>query len=125
MALRWRHVQNDQTVLDLVDIFQNDGFTRIGDLEYSQVSAQVFFNNALQAWDVVSGDGVTDAQIVSGKIYWSEVQSGIYGIRWRPNAVGFWRVSFTYADVPQIVTYDYDVSVFGAPDRGLRTSFIP
>ncbi len=126
MDFRCRLVPNNQTTFDLVDIFQNDNFTRISGLTAFQVPVQVFLNNVLQPWGTISGSAVSDAQVLSGYIYWSEAipGSGIYSTRWRPNAVGFWRLSFTYAAVPQIVTRDYDVAVPNIADQNLKISFI-
>ena len=124
MLLKWRLVPSNQTIFDLVDIFQNDGFTRISGL--APLQAQVFFGNVPQPWTTVSGAVVSDAQVVAGYIYWNEVGPGLgtYGIRWRPNAVGFWRLVFAYPTIPQIVTLDYDVTVSNPSDSGLTVSFI-
>jgi len=124
VILKQRLVPNNQTLFDLVDIFQNDGITRVTGLPPLQ--AQVFLNNVSQPWGTVSGAMVSDAQVVSGTIYWNEVApgAGLYGVRWRPNAVGFWRLAFTYTPVPQNVTLDYDVIASAPSSGGLQFSFI-
>ncbi len=126
MNLRWRLVPHNQAIFDLVDLYESDEITRIFGVASTQISAQVFFNNVPQPWTMVEGAGVSDAQILAGYIYWVEAQpgSGVYSIRWRPNAIGFWRLCFTYTPVPQILTLDYDVAVFNPSDRGLKVSFI-
>lgn len=78
---RGRIVQANQAVLDQVDFFQSDGFTRVTGLAASILISQIFFNNLLQPWPLISGLGVTDAQVVSGKIYFNEI----------PGSPGFWK----------------------------------
>ena len=124
---RGRLVYANQVVHDQADFFQPDGFTRVPGLTLAQLQMQVFFNNAPQPWHFVSGIGVTDAQVASGKVYWMEVPStpGFYSIRWRPNALGYWRVLITYPAGQQIMGQDYDVVLGGVTaDSGLRESFI-
>lgn len=124
---RGRLVQQNQVVYDQVDFFQSDGFTRVTGLTFSGVSLNAFFENVAQPWPLVNGLGVTDAQIASGQVYFNEVPGspGYYNIRWRPNAIGFWRLLITYAPGQQIEAQDYDV-VQSQPivESGLSASFI-
>lgn len=124
---RGRLVINNQVVFDQADFFQPDGFTRIIGILPSDLGEQIFFQNGMQPWPLVSGLGVTDAQIASGKVYWGEVPGapGIYNVRWRPNAVGYWRLLITYPVGAQIMGQDYDVTVAGVPvETGLKASFV-
>lgn len=124
---RGRLVVNNQVVYDQADFFQLDGFTRVTGLLPAQLVEQLFFQNALQPWPLVSGVGVTDAQIASGKVYWAEVPGspGIYNVRWRPNAIGYWRLLISYPVGTQIMGQDYDVTVAGVPvETGLKASFV-
>jgi hypothetical protein len=119
--------QQNLVVFDQADFFQMDGFTRVLGLIPSQLICQLFFNNEPQPWPLTTGAGVSDAQVASGKVYWVEVpgQPGIYNIRWRPNAMGYWRLLITYTAGTQIMAQDYDViSPQGAADAGLKASFI-
>ena len=126
---RGRLVNNNNVVLDQADFFQVDGFTRVPGLTIGQLTCQLFFQNALQPWTFVSGSGVTDVQAVSGRVYWVEVPGspGIYNVRWRPNATGYWRLIITYPVGMQIMGQDYDV-IAGASaadcGTGLKSSFI-
>jgi hypothetical protein len=124
---RGRVVLANQTVDDQSDFFQSDGFTRVTGLTPSQLVCQIFFDNQLQPWPLVTGSGFTDAQIASGHVYWLEVPGspGIYSVRWRPNAVGYWRLIITYPAGQQISAQDYDVTT-GNPtvDQGLKASFL-
>lgn len=124
---RGRLVRNNEVVLDQADYFGPDGFTRVTGLTVADLTYAIFFNNTLLPWVFVTGAGVTDAQVASGKVYFIEVPGspGYYNVRFRPNAVGYWRLLLTYTAGEQIMAQDYDVS--GAPanmDIGLQSSFI-
>jgi hypothetical protein len=61
--------------------------------------------------------------VSTGHLYW-DTHEGYNGIRWRPNAVGYWRILLTYGY--QIVGQDYDVnpgSGVVVPGGGLKASF--
>lgn len=124
---RGRLVSTNNVVLDQADFFQIDGFTRVTGLLPGQLTCQLFFQNQLQPWPLATGAGVTDAQVAAGRVYWTEVPGspGIYNIRWRPNAVGYWRLIITYPAGLQIMGQDYDVVVAGvAVETGLKASFV-
>ena len=124
---RGRVVQANQVVLDQVDFFQPDGFTRVTGLIPASLVSQIFFNNTIQPWPLISGLGITDAQVSSGKVYFNEVPGnpGFYNVRFRPNALGFWRNLLTYPVGMQISAQDFDV-VASAPamEQGLHASFL-
>lgn len=125
---RGRLIQINQVVFDQADYFQSDGSTREPGLGASDVTHEIFFKNILQPWPLVDGTSVTDAQVKSGNVYFNEVAGspGFYNVRWRPNALGYWRLLITWAGPPiQIMAQDYDV-VDQAPSvaSGLRSSFI-
>jgi hypothetical protein len=123
---RGRLVQINQLVLDQADFFQSDGFTREAGLTPSDLTSQIFHLNVLQPWPLIDGSTVTDQMVVSGKIYWTEVPGspGIYNVRWRPNALGYWRLLITFAAGTQIMGQDYDVvSQVPVAESGLRASF--
>jgi hypothetical protein len=124
---RGRLVRNNEVVLDQADYFQPDGFTRVTGLTTAQLQCAIFFNNTLLTWTFLSGDNVPNAQVASGHVYFCEVlgSPGYYNVRFRPNAVGYWRLLLTYVAGEQIMAQDFDVS--GAPpnaDVGLSSSFI-
>jgi hypothetical protein len=126
---RGRLVAPNQVVFDQADFFQSDGYTRVLGLTVSQVAIQVYLNNVLQGWTLVDGSAVTEAQIVSGKVYFSPISGGPYSVRWRPNAIGYWRLILTYPAGSQILAQDYDVSTSTgtsgpSSSTGLQTSFI-
>lgn len=124
---RGRQVFSNQTVLDQADFFQGDGFTRVTGITLSDVTAQLFLNNALQSWPLVNGSVVTDVNVAAGSIYFYEVSSGIYSVRFRPNAIGYWRMLINYPAGSQILAQDYDVvaqtgTIGGG--TGIKSSFI-
>ncbi len=124
---RGRLVQNNQVVYDQVDFFQSDGFMRVTGLTFSGVVLNAFFENVAQPWNLVNGIGVTDAQVSSGYVFFNEVPGspGYYNVRWRPNALGFWRLLITYVPGQQIEAQDYDVvSSLPTVESGLSASFI-
>jgi hypothetical protein len=122
-----RNVFNNQTIDGMVDFFQIDGFTRVNGLNTSTVTTTVWFNNVLQPWGLVPGSTVTDGQVASGSVYFNEVvgQSGYYSVRFRPNALGYWRILVVYPTGTQIVSLEYDVvSEPPPPDQGLKAAFV-
>lgn len=123
---RGRLVAINQTVLDQADYFEDDGYTRVCGLTVADVVSQLFFDNTLQPWPIVSGAGVRDQNVTSGKIFFHEVPGspGIYSVRFRPNATGYWRLLITYTSGEQIMAQDYDVVLPPAPAvTGLKSSF--
>lgn len=122
MAIR---VQPTHTVvLDQVDFFQGDFYTRIAGLGTGNVALVAFYGNTPLAWPLVSGVGVTDAQVVAGSVYFHELQAGYYGLRFRPNVSGYWRLIFNYAAGTQSVTLDYDILDPITLASGLKASFV-
>lgn len=107
---RGRQVQINNTVLDQADLFQSNGEDRVLGLTANDVTIVIFHNNVLLPWPGTSGVGVTDALVASGAVYFHEITSGFYSVRFRPNALGFWRTTLKYAGNPvQILAQDFDV----------------
>jgi hypothetical protein len=125
-----RSTPNNTTLLDQADFFSGDGFRRVPGLTPGDVTCLVFFNNLVQPWALVPGVAVSDAQVQSGRIYWSEIPgaSGYYSLRWRPNATGYWRVLVNYPAGLQVIARDYDVVAQGnegcSPGGGVKVSFV-
>jgi len=123
---RGRLVYSNQVVYDQADFFQLDGYTRVPGLTILQVQSELYYNNVLQPWTLVTGLNVTDPQVVAGKIYWLPILNGPYGVRFRPNAVGYWRLLITYAVGTQRLAQDYDVNAGTGivSPSGLKASFV-
>lgn len=121
---RGRLVRINQTILDQAEYFQSDGFTRVSGLTIVDLVPQTFHNNTLQEWPLVDGAAVTDNQVTSGFVYFHEIPgaSGNYSVRFRPNAVGYWRTLLVYPAGQQILAQDYDVTA-DAVSGGLKANF--
>jgi len=124
VTTRGRLVQINQVIVDQADFFGIDGFTRVQGLTLADVSLKLFYDNKVQPWPLIDGTNLADAQVRSGSVYWSEVDPGYYGVRMRPNAVGYWRLLITYTAGTQIMAQDYDVTA-QPPfiESGLKVSF--
>jgi hypothetical protein len=96
-------------VYDQADFFHLDGYTRVQGLTPSQLNLEIYFNNYPQPWDLIIGTHTTDIQVTTGHVYWDDLGK-LYGIRWRPLGVGYWRVLITYPQGGQILGQDYDVA---------------
>lgn len=124
---RGRLVFNNLVVYDQADFFGLDGYSRASGLTPSQLILQVYCENLLQDWLLVPGIEVADDQVTSGYVYLDNLPDGGYGVRWRPNATGYWRILLTYPAGTQILAQDYDVeSGTGVvpPGGGLKVSFV-
>jgi hypothetical protein len=124
---RGRLVSNNLVVFDQADFFGPDGFTRALGLTPSQLVLEVYHDNDLQAWPLVSGAGITESMVASGHVYFDPLVGDGYGIRWRPNATGYWRLILSYPAGLQVLAQDYDVgSGTGVvpPGGGLKVSFV-
>ena len=123
---RGRRVEINQTILDQVDIFESNGFTRVVGLVPADLVSELFFNNIPQPWPLLDGTGITDEQVSAGSIYFHEIPGslGFYNIRFRPNAVGYWRDTLTYPVGEQVFAQDFDVFTASTSSSGLKVSFI-
>jgi hypothetical protein len=128
-----RIIPVNTTIVDQVDFFQGDYFTRVENLSVSDLVLSLFNENAKLSWPLVSGVGLTNGQILSGGVYFSQIPNalGYYSVRFRPNAAGYWRMVLSYPAGVQASALDYDVvttSMFpgsgsGGPGSGLNVSF--
>jgi hypothetical protein len=124
---RGRLVFNNLVVYDQAEFFQLDGFTRVTGLIPSQLLLEVYHDNTVLPWPLLPGVGVPDLQVTSGQVYFDVLSTGSYGIRWRPNATGYWRLMLSYPAGYQILAQDYDVNAgtgVSAPGGGLKVSFV-
>jgi hypothetical protein len=123
-----RLIPINRVVIDQADIFAPDDFTRITGLTIADLTATLFYNNLAQPWAFVDGSTVTDAQAASGNIYFNEIigQPGFYSVRFRPNAVGFWRLCLSYDAGSRALSFGYDAVPEMPPvASGLKASFVP
>lgn len=123
-----RLVRTNQTVVDQIDFFAVDGFNRQAGLTIIDLATRVFCDNAVQPWVLVNGAAVPDALVKSGSLYFHEITGadGYYSLRFRPTAVGYWRIVVTYTAGQQIAAQDYDVAAESPQlNGGLVASFTP
>lgn len=121
-----RLVQINRLAFEQVDIFQSDFFTRIPGLVPSDVSLTLTYNNEVVAWPLVSGVAVTNGEVSSGRVYWSELANNAYGLRFYPNALGLWVVEVAYAATPQQITvvgFDVVNLPLSYSDQSIRVGF--
>ncbi len=123
--MKSRTVTANQIVFDQADIFQANGLTRITGIDPGGFTFRLHYNGTVKSWALVDGSSITDGQVVSGQVYWSEIGSatGFYSIRWRPDAVGYWHLSFAYAAVAQTSLSEFDVVPAPTSPQGLTVSF--
>jgi hypothetical protein len=119
-----RTLQSGRMVFEPVDLFLGDGSTRAQGVLPSDLQLRIFVGATQLSWPLVTGAGVSDVQVASGKVYWSEVSTGFYSVRFFPNLVGLWRVLLTYPTYDQAVSMAFDV-VVPAPtsSSGMNVSF--
>lgn len=128
-----RIIPINTTIVDQVDFFQGDYYTRIENLPHTALVLNLFNENNKLNWPLASGVGLTNNQILSGSMYFSEVVGapGFYSVRFRPNAAGYWRLVLNYPAGVQASALDYDVvttamfpgSGSGGSGSGLNVSF--
>lgn len=124
---RGRQVFINTLVFDQADFFQTDGFTRVVGLTVPQLQMSLFFNNEIQPWTFIDGSTISDMKASSGVVYWNPIPGapGFYGVRFRPSAIGYWRLLVTYPVGQQILAQDYDVGHLPPfIEEGLKPSFV-
>jgi hypothetical protein len=124
-TFRNRSVQINQVVFDQVDIFNSDFFNPVTGLLPASIGFTLTVNNQAVGWTLVDGVGVADGLIVAGSVYWSELPSSSYGIRFFPSSLGRWVLDFAFAPSPsQKIMLGFDVvNLPTFVEQGLRSSF--
>ena len=119
-------VFSSRLILDQVDLFLEDGKTRSQDVKIADLQLKLFLGNTQVDWPLISGVGIPDVRVTSGKVYWAELSSGFYSIRMFPNMLGSWRVLLTYPAQDQAVSLSYEVvpQAFSPLGSGMNASFI-
>ncbi len=121
---RGRIAISNSVIYDQADFFSLDGYTHVH-VGLPDLVLQVYHQNILLPWDLVSGVGVIDSGVVAGHVFAEALASGAISLRWRPNAVGYWRLLLGYTAGHQLLAQDYDVTPAGASGSvsGLKVSF--
>lgn len=127
MVVYGRLIPINRVVVDQADIFAPDDFTRITGLGVANLVARLFYNNQLVPWTLTDGVAVTDAMVATGVVLFNEIvgSAGYYSVRFRPNAVGFWRLLVDYPVGSRTIGLGFDV----VPElplvaSGLKASFV-
>lgn len=116
-----RAIQPNKVVFAQADLFNDDKTRKVG-VGASEVACVVFWDNTILPWPLVDGSGTAAVQVSSGRVFWSELLPGFYNVRFRPNAIGYWRIVIT--NVAQEVTFDFDILLDGqVAASGLRVAF--
>ncbi len=125
MIARNRQVVAGRVANDQADLFSTeDGFSRVEGITLADLNVRVFFNNALQGHELVSGVGVTDGQVLAGSVYFHEIVAGYYALRFIPTTPGAWRVILNCPDGAQSQAVDFDASATPlTPSGTLHASF--
>ena len=119
-----RSVVPGKVVFDQVDWFLGDGKTRAQDVTISDLELRVYVGGSQLNWSLISGSGIPDVRVTSGKVYWTEFSAGFYSVRFFPNLVGLWRIVLTYPTHNQAISLTYDVApAVSSPGVGVRASF--
>ena len=126
-SFRTRRIASNETVYDQADFFQGNGYDRVTGILINQITAKLFFNNLPQPVSILDGSNITDSLVAAGFVYWQEIggAAGYYNVRWRPSAVGHWRLVLSYPTGTQSLVLDYDVEaeVDAGFSGGLKASF--
>lgn len=124
-TLPTRTVFAGQPIFEQVDFFKVDGITRQQGIAPSDLTVKLFVGSMDVPWSVVSGTGIADVVISSGKVYFQEFEAGYYSFRFFPNMLGLWRIVLTWAAGTQGVSQSYDVQAKPnlTAGLGLRSSF--
>ncbi len=123
-TFRTRLVQINQLIYDQVDLFSANQYTRIAGVVPADVTLTLFLNNTVVAWPLLDGSVVSDAQVVSGSVYWDALPNQGYGLRFFPNSLGHWNLLINYPGTSQIVGIDFDVvNLPLAVESGLTAGF--
>jgi hypothetical protein len=109
-------------IRDQLDFFFPLGsIIRVTGMTIASLSNVVFVNNSPLAWPLQDGSLVPDVSIVAGAIYFNELAGnpGYYAIRFFPDRVGFWRITFTNSGIGTEIIKEYDVVPAGTFTPGL------
>ena len=121
-----RVVNSSAIVYDQITAYDPLGsYTRAIGVSYSDFVTKIFANNELLPWTMVDGSGIDDTQITSGFVYFNVLSTGYYGVRFLPDRVGYWNLTFRYIPTSQDLIYQYNVIPPNSPNPvgGLNVSF--
>lgn len=126
-----RLINAGSVVYDQLDWFNpNNSINRAPGLTIAAISFLGFVNNSVLIWNFADGTSVLDSSISAGTVYFNEItgQPGYYQIRFYPDRVGIWRLTFRQISLQIEIIKEYDVLPVGtlkpgATSAGLIPSF--
>ncbi len=121
-----RTVPTGSVVFEQVDFFLNDLKTRAQGILPASLQVKLHVGRTDTGWPLVSGAGIPDSRITSGKVYFEEFEAGFYCVRFYPTQVGLWRLVLSWASGDQSISQVYDVSAKPSTPGilGLRATFL-
>lgn len=121
-----RSVPTGSVILEQLDFFLGDGKTRAQGITPSDLKVKLQVGRLDTGWPLVSGVGIPDSRIASGKVYFEEFEAGYYCVRFYPTQVGLWRLILSWATGDQSVSQLYDVTAKSSTPGvlGLRATFL-
>lgn len=102
-------VNSGSVVSDQIVLYNPIGsFTRPSGIIYSDLNLSIFANNEDLAWPILDGSSILDSQISSGSLFFNELSvSGFYGIRFLPDRIGIWNLSFIFSNTGEEIIKEY------------------
>lgn len=84
---------------------------RVPGIVVANMQMTMFVNNAVIAWPLTDGGAVADSSISAGRVYFNEIAAapGFYSVRFFPDRVGFYKLSFVVTAYSIEVDKEYDV----------------
>jgi len=114
-----------------LDFFLPAGTSRrVTGILSSNIQMWMFVNNQILSWPLVDGSSVPDSDIAAGKVYFNEIAGspGFYGLRFFPDRIGLFRMTFLNPSISIEVSKEFDVlppGVLRPPSGGLIPSTTP
>lgn len=112
-------------VYDQLDWFNpNNSINRAPGLTIAAISFLGFVNNSVLIWNFADGTSVLDSSISAGTIYFNEItsQPGYYQIRFYPDRVGIWRLTFRQIALQTEIIKEYDILPVGTLKPGTTSA---
>ena len=101
----------NSVVSDVLRPTNGSNNARVSGLTYDDFTVQGVFNSSYSVVSTLDGSGISNLQITPGFIYINEVEpgSGLYSIRFWPNAVGYQSFYIIYDAFSTESRFDYDI----------------
>ena len=122
-----RIIPSGSLIRDQLDIYDPLGsYARPVGIVVGDLSFIGFANNEDLGWSILDGSSVLDSEVSPGAVYFDPIVTnpGYYSIRWYPDRLGIWLLSFTYAATGEEIIKSYEViAPPGLNGQGLIAAF--